>query len=298
MQGWGDEEYCCALTGRVFKARVFVGFVFYEVLRHLADRKVQARGPRGPVQPLTYQPTEGKRLKGGLRIGEMERDAFMSHGAARLYNDLTVHNSDRATLHFCRRCGQSACAPPGWDPTSLVRCGNKLCESQDVVPIKSTWCFNLLMAELKALNLNIVATIEQQHGSETSKRLLGNCADQLPDDSAHNVLPTLREDEEREEDEEDDEDDEDDEDEQHADGKDDDIDDAEVEVEAEVEAEVEQPVGARCVQRKRKSMHAADHDHDHDHLHQRMRRVSRALEVQLRRLEQCDDGSSKHVLVG
>jgi len=90
LDNWGDELFCCGRTGRVFKGLVFQGFVFYEVLRHLADRKVHARGPRGPVVPLTQQPTDGKRAKGGLRVGEMERDALLSHGKSFLPT-LSIH---------------------------------------------------------------------------------------------------------------------------------------------------------------------------------------------------------------
>jgi hypothetical protein len=80
-------------------------------------------------------------------------------GAAYLYNDLTVYNSDRTTLYYCRRCGQAANSPPGWDPLAPNICCNDLCQSNAVVPIVSTWCFHLLSTELRALNINMTLTI-------------------------------------------------------------------------------------------------------------------------------------------
>jgi hypothetical protein len=72
-----------------------------------------------------------------------------------------VHNSDRTTLYFCRRCGQAGNAPPDWDAAGTNVCRNRLCLSASVVPIKSTWSFNLLSAELKALNVNMTVHIER-----------------------------------------------------------------------------------------------------------------------------------------
>jgi DNA-directed RNA polymerase I subunit RPA2 len=55
----------------------------------------------GPVNVLTHQPVKGRKLGGGIRLGEMERDSLLSHGAAYVLQDRMMHCSDETDVCFC-----------------------------------------------------------------------------------------------------------------------------------------------------------------------------------------------------
>lgn len=52
----------------------------------------------GPIDTLTQQPVQGRKRQGGIRFGEMERDALLAHGTSFLLQDRLVNCSDRSEV--------------------------------------------------------------------------------------------------------------------------------------------------------------------------------------------------------
>jgi len=124
---YGTESMYSGTTGLQLEVDVFVGVVYYQRLRHLVSDKFQVKiktnkqtnrekkndcflcivkvRTTGPVDALTNQPVKGRRREGGIRVGEMERDALLGHGVAGILLDRLLHCSDETRAYLCTRCG-------------------------------------------------------------------------------------------------------------------------------------------------------------------------------------------------
>lgn len=49
---------------------------------------------------------KGRKKGGGIRLGEMERDALIAHGVAYCLNDRLLKCSDYSEGFICDNCGQ------------------------------------------------------------------------------------------------------------------------------------------------------------------------------------------------
>lgn len=139
----GKEVLYNGMTGERMEAEIFQGIVYYEKLEHMVSNKIHARS-RGPVTLLTKQPTEGRAKEGGLRLGEMEKDCFVSHGASMTLKER--FSSDEVTLPICKDCGVIAVKDQAKD---TVRC--PLCGGSDIEEVSMSYAFKLLLDELKSM---------------------------------------------------------------------------------------------------------------------------------------------------
>ncbi|KAJ5298875.1 uncharacterized protein N7443_006995 [Penicillium atrosanguineum] len=101
---YGNEPLYSGITGKEFAADIYMGLVYYQRLRHMVNDKFQVR-TTGPVNALTGQPVKGRAKGGGIRVGEMERDSLIAHGAAFLLQDRLMNCSDAQHAWICRGCG-------------------------------------------------------------------------------------------------------------------------------------------------------------------------------------------------
>ena len=142
----GTEVFYNGKTGRRMKARIYVGSMYYLRLRHMVANKIHSRA-RGPVQLLTRQPTEGKAKEGGLRLGEMEKDTFVAHGASLLLKER--FDSDKTVVPVCEKCGLIAVEDKYKDRRYCLVCG----EDVEINYIELSYAFKLLLDEFRSLGV-------------------------------------------------------------------------------------------------------------------------------------------------
>lgn len=147
-QSKGEEVFIDGTTGRKLKAKIFVGPAYYQRLKHMVDDKKHSRS-KGPHNQLTRQPVEGRMRDGGLRVGEMEKDTLVAHGAAFNLLELMMKKSDQFVVPYCGNpgCGLIAEAKPD---RRVLYC--RACDDMDhVYLVKCPYANKLLWQELMGM---------------------------------------------------------------------------------------------------------------------------------------------------
>ena len=104
MEPFGEELMYDGMSGQLIPTQMFVGNVYTMRLKHMPEDKWNARG-EGRREQRTRQPTGGRGAQGGLRIGEMERDAILGHGITGFLQESIMKRADGYSTIVCNGCG-------------------------------------------------------------------------------------------------------------------------------------------------------------------------------------------------
>jgi DNA-directed RNA polymerase II subunit RPB2 len=145
----GNEFMYNGMTGEQIETEIFLGPTYYQRLKHMVEDKMFSRN-KGPTVLRTRQPAEGRGRGGGLRLGEMERDAILSHGVMHFLRESYMERSDSYTFYVCNKSGTIA----------SVNEDQKIYKSQaikentnDFSQVNIPYSMKLLIQELECMSL-------------------------------------------------------------------------------------------------------------------------------------------------
>lgn len=141
---YGNEPMYSGITGTEFKTDIFIGSVYYQRLRHMVNDKYQVR-TSGAVVATTRQPVGGRKNKGGIRFGEMEKDALVAHGTSYILKDRLMNCSDKTEFTHCSDCKSIL----------FTGSGNCKCGSKNLKKVTLPYVFKYLCCELYSMNIKL-----------------------------------------------------------------------------------------------------------------------------------------------
>jgi DNA-directed RNA polymerase II subunit RPB2 len=152
--GMNEQRMICGMSGELIEGNIFMGPIFYQRMKQMAVEKAHARST-GSVVQTTRQPREGRSNLGGLRLGEMEQNCVVSHGASSIIQERLMVSSDPYKMYVCDKCGNS-CTGNADEKKRIFQCdtcGNKDTTYMSIVEIP--YAAKLLYQEVTGLRVNM-----------------------------------------------------------------------------------------------------------------------------------------------
>ena len=166
----GNELLYNGETGEQLEMSIFIGPTYYMRLKHMVKDKMNHRS-KGPRTLLTRQTVQGRANEGGLRVGEMERDAIAAHGVMHFLQESMLVRGDQYYMAICNKTGTIAVynetynlflSPSADGPIKFegtvddgLNVINVSKHGRSFSIVRVPYAFKLLMQELSAMNVQM-----------------------------------------------------------------------------------------------------------------------------------------------
>ena len=166
----GSEVLYNGMTGEQIESNIFIGPTYYMRLKHMVKDKINYRS-KGPRTALTRQTVQGRANDGGLRVGEMERDCIITHGASAFLRESMMERGDKYKIAICNKTGALAIHNPfnnlymspqvdgpiefNIENNNNVQLIQKTHYGHDFSIVEIPYAFKILMQELMACNIQM-----------------------------------------------------------------------------------------------------------------------------------------------
>ena len=174
----GNQILYNGMNGEQIYSEIFIGPTYYMRLKHMVKDKINYRA-QGPRTALTRQTVHGRANDGGLRIGEMERDGIIAHGATNFLKESMLVRGDDYYMAICNNTGSIAIynnsqnlfiSPMSDGPIQFVGTLDDHLNIENVSRfgrsfsiVRIPYSFKLLLQELQTMNVQmLLAHLYQQ----------------------------------------------------------------------------------------------------------------------------------------
>lgn len=146
----GTRTMYSGTTGNFYNIPIFIAPCGYQRLQKYVIDEHYANNS-GPIMPITHQPREGKKKKGGLKFGEMEKDVQVAHGTMYAFYEKMYKDSDIQFLPFCRKCNNYAIVNEYANIYKCLHCK----DLADIVYVQASHMSKVLNDEFVSMNANL-----------------------------------------------------------------------------------------------------------------------------------------------
>jgi len=151
------EQMILGTTGELIETPVVMGIVYYMALRHQAADKIyvrsnsslKSRHSQNSKSIMSRQPIAGRSKGGGLRVGEMEYDCLIAHGASKLVTEIS-EKSDMVDVPYCNTCKII---------TDVFDSTCRLCKNTKTIKKRVPFSYVILKDLMLASNINMTANL-------------------------------------------------------------------------------------------------------------------------------------------
>ena len=160
LKAYGVENACMRRMyngryGNWYDSLIFIGpTTYHRLLKFVMDEAYAMN--TGPTDALTRQPVEGKSKGGGLRFGEMEKDALITHGTMLAVYEIFYKNSDGIDIYICKTCKNRAIVN---QKAGLYKC--LYCQGEEnIYRVPCSFSTNLTLNEIQSMNVKLEFELE------------------------------------------------------------------------------------------------------------------------------------------
>ena len=199
LTSMGNRILYNGYTGEQMESTIFTGVLYYERLKYLVDDKINVRPsgerengipkPGGFYTVKERQSVSGRANGGGLKLGEMERDALLSHGIWGFIKESFIERCDKFIIHVSKKSGEISIGNPQtgqfYDNITDGMVSYQLAESvsnknvtnadniiglnmydqktTDYVQLIVPYTFKVLIQEMQGMCMNITMNVDYIH---------------------------------------------------------------------------------------------------------------------------------------